>query len=118
MKGLCRSRTELSRKDLMGEQTHYWGQASTKSPHGPALPLLFQLAQPAAKHGVAPALIHGSAWNLEGSGVYIRDLASEPSLLQPPPSMHSLSLTSLHPQWANPRTCAVRSTKGEGSSGK
>src|SRR5215210_7901053 len=30
MKSLCKSRIELSRKDLMGEQTLFWGQASTK----------------------------------------------------------------------------------------
>jgi hypothetical protein len=38
MISLCRSRTELSRKDLMGEHTHYLGpQASTKSTRGAAL---------------------------------------------------------------------------------
>jgi len=31
MKSLCRSRTELSRKDLMGKQTYFGGQASTKN---------------------------------------------------------------------------------------
>src|SRR5215217_5269504 len=41
MKSLCRSRTELPQKDLMGEQTHFWGQASTKITRGAPLQLLF-----------------------------------------------------------------------------